>query len=135
MAIVAWAACSDSSSLSDATPGTLDAPPQVGDAGITYSCPKTIEAYCVPPVMCIRNWSDVPTCGGPLDGTETCGTFKAFVMGGVDTSHTYYYDADGHLVGIISFVLGHLNCTAGPSPFVAPQCGDETLLPHCDGGP
>jgi hypothetical protein len=119
----------------DVPPSTVDAAPVTVDGGATYSCPQSIDAYCVPPVTCVRNFRDVPTCGR-LEGTQSCGSLDAFVMGGVDTARTSYYDAAGHLVAIIDFSLGHLGCTAGPSKFVAPECGDVHPLPGCpDAGP
>jgi hypothetical protein len=142
-AILISAACTSSTTTSapdapgggDGPPSSPDAAAVTSDGGTSYSCPQSIDAYCVPPVTCIRNFGDVPTCGR-LSGTESCGIFDAFVMGGVDTARTSYYDAAGHLVAIIDFALGHLSCTAGPSTFVAPACGDLHPIPACaDAGP
>jgi hypothetical protein len=116
--------------------GPLDGPTAVGDGGTAYSCPETIAAYCAAPATCVRMWKDVPTCGRPLSGTETCGPYLVFVAGGVDTSTTGYYDADGALVALINLGIGRVGCVAGPSTFVAPSCGTPTPLPACpDAGP
>jgi hypothetical protein len=91
----------------------------------------TLASFCATPGNCISAWHDVPTCGSPHDATRTCGSLQAFVQGGVDTSRTSYYDASGNLVAIVEFILAHFSCTAGPSTFFAPDCGELHPLPSC----
>ena len=141
--VLAPLACSGSSTATDGAPGTADAAHAAidalrafTDAGPPFSCAETVGAYCAMPTICIRSFADVPTCGPPLDGPRTCdGGGHAFVVGGVDTSRTYYYDASGDLVAIVDFILGHFMCTAGPGMFTPPICGDVAPLPRCDAGP
>jgi hypothetical protein len=121
--------------------GTIDGPTAtpdgaLGDGGTAYTCSETIDAYCAGPATCMRMWKDVPTCGRPLSGTGTCGPYMVYVAGGVDTSMTSYYDAEGKLVAAVDSGIGHVGCAAGPSTFVAPACGTLTPLPACpDAGP
>jgi hypothetical protein len=131
IAAVGCVACSSSDTASPLDGPLVDARPVVADGGTSFTCATTVASYCATADTCIVDFADVPACGGAHDGTETCGTSHAFVVGGVDTSHASYYDADGHLVAIVDFVLNRFTCTAGPSNFVAPSCGVPVPLPAC----
>ena len=154
VALAAAAACSSSNNTPavDGAPNAVDAPaanpdakvvspdaPAAGpdassmglDGGTAYTCATTIATYCVPATKCVLDFADVPTCGSPLDSIATCGSLHAWVVGGIDTVHTSYYDAGGHLVAIVDFVLHHLVCTAGPASFFAPDCQSSVPLGPC----
>jgi hypothetical protein len=128
--LAVWAACTSSPA------GPTDGPTRAIDGATPLTCAKTVDEYCAGPATCFRMWKDVPTCGRPLSGTRVCSPGMAFVAGGIDTSTTSTYDADGKLVAVIGEGIGHVGCLAGPATYTPPACGAITPIGPCpDAGP
>jgi hypothetical protein len=121
---------------------TLPPGPPAGDAAVTRAdagggpgldCPRTVDAYCASS-GCVRLWQDVPRCSAGRDATRVCGAGHAFVVRGVDTTRTDYYDAAGELEAVVLATLVSA-CVAGPPTFVAPACGELEPVPACPDAP
>ena len=130
------AACASSSPASPALSSVSDSGSQApngepSDArarseASTLSC-GSISAYCATS-WCLKDWSAVKSassrdlCNAGYDRRIgrtplACGPYKELTFAGVDTSTTFYYDANSAaLVGIARDVNGSVSCLAGAVP-------------------
>jgi hypothetical protein len=113
-------------------------------------CPHVVRASDCPSAYatdCRPTWAAVlanPVCtrsaGGFYSSHESradCDGYHISVVGQLDSSTTYYYDAtSGGLVAIYDDANGRLFCVAGPPSGVKTDCPDVTLMSVCpsDGG-
>jgi hypothetical protein len=113
-------------------------------------CPHVVSASGCPSGYapeCRPTWATVlanPVCtrsAGFYTSRELradCDGYHISVVGHLDTSTTYYYDAtSGDLVAIYSSANARQSCIAGPSPGVKVDCPNVTLMSICpsNGGP
>jgi hypothetical protein len=63
----------------------------------------------------------------PVVASSCAGYQMLTLLGGVDYSETYVYDASGNLVAVLGDIAGETYCEVGPPGFAVPNCS----LPCC----